>query len=335
MCEFSLDNHAGALCNLLAKLTDHQGKLRAEFQQDLDGLVKEFSLDDESSALSRLVGQVERAQRGIVQQFSLDDDASALSRLRKELNLTIATFTDEQRQFQTQISKILTTLEARKDAEARSTTHGLTFENQLGDLLCTIAGQQGDLVDDVGHVFGALNRCKVGDFVITVGSDQVAAGGRIVVEAKEDKSVTDSRALSEIQRGRENREAHVGIFVFSKKVDPDKETFRRCGDDILVVWDAEEPSSDIYVQAAISVAKAILHHKVTGTSHSVVDLQELDASVAELARLSDRLNNMEKYNSTIRNSTDKIDAEIRGLRKTLEKECHTLAGGIQSIKECA
>ena len=44
-----------------------------------------FSLDDEESALSRLVRNVDRAQRTITSQFSLDDDQSALARLKREL----------------------------------------------------------------------------------------------------------------------------------------------------------------------------------------------------------------------------------------------------------
>ena len=44
-------------------------------------IVKEFSLEKEDSALSRLMRKVEAAQQTITKEFSLDDDSSALSRL--------------------------------------------------------------------------------------------------------------------------------------------------------------------------------------------------------------------------------------------------------------
>ena len=54
------------------RITTANAKLRAELTQDVDKVVKEFSLDNEDGALSRLVGQLDQAQATIVEQLSLD-----------------------------------------------------------------------------------------------------------------------------------------------------------------------------------------------------------------------------------------------------------------------
>jgi len=43
--------------------------------------VREFSLDQPGSALSRLVARVEVAQKTIADQFSVDNEGSAINRL--------------------------------------------------------------------------------------------------------------------------------------------------------------------------------------------------------------------------------------------------------------
>src|SRR5437879_9288912 len=84
------------------------------------------------------------------------------------------------------------------------------------------------------------NNCKKGDLVVELGSDCVAAGERFVVEAKEDESYKLGDARAEIEIARKNREASVGLFVFSKKTCPDGlETLFRDGNDVFVVWDAD------------------------------------------------------------------------------------------------
>lgn len=332
--EFSLDNREGALARLLAELTDHQGRLRGEFQEDLTKVVGEFSLDDENSALSRLVARVDHAQRGIVEQFSLDDERSALSRLRKELMSTFEVMVQKQTAFQAEMGQLMASLQARKKAEGRSTTHGVTFEDQLGELLETEANRQGDLYDAVGTTTGALRHCKVGDHVITVGPDQMAADARIVFEAKANKAVSDSDALKELRQAKENREADVGVFVFSKSaVSDQKEPFRRVGDDLLVVWDPDDVSTDIYVQVALSVAKALVHNAALAGDHDDVDLASMDAAVAEISRQVERLDGMTKSTSTIRNGADKLDQQIGAMRKVLEKEVERLRAGVESVRE--
>jgi hypothetical protein len=71
LSEFSLDNDQSALKRLVTELTQANGKLRTDLAAEIDNVVQEFSLDDENSALSRLVQRVETAEETITKEFSL------------------------------------------------------------------------------------------------------------------------------------------------------------------------------------------------------------------------------------------------------------------------
>jgi hypothetical protein len=60
--EFSLDNDQSALMRLVNELTEANGKLRTDLTNEVGTVVQEFSFDKEESALSRLVKRVKTAQ---------------------------------------------------------------------------------------------------------------------------------------------------------------------------------------------------------------------------------------------------------------------------------
>ncbi len=72
--DFTLDDPSSALSRLPRDSTDANGSMKKEFKTDIDLLLKEMSLDDPNSSMSRLVRQAEKATLTISQQFSLDDD---------------------------------------------------------------------------------------------------------------------------------------------------------------------------------------------------------------------------------------------------------------------
>ena len=66
--EFSLDNEGSALARLVAELTRNHGDVGRALEQRVEAVMGEFSLDRSDSALSRLVGRVEAANREIGNQ---------------------------------------------------------------------------------------------------------------------------------------------------------------------------------------------------------------------------------------------------------------------------
>jgi len=265
--EFSLDNKQGALSRLVGELTEENGQLKRGFADEIQHVVAEFSLDKEDSALSRLVRRVEAAEETITKQFSLDErdsalsrlsavvagakeaidanltldtDDSALSRLKRELVTILERHEEKVGAFQTSVQAALEAMKAQREEAARSTRHGDDFEDVAADFIQKEVRKASDVPSRTGMTVGSIRNCKKGDLVVELGSDCVAAGERFVVEAKEDESYKLADARAEIEIARKNREASVGLFVFSKKTCPDgMETLFRDGNDVFVVWDAD------------------------------------------------------------------------------------------------
>src|ERR1039458_3165012 len=125
----------------------------------------------------------------------------------------------------------------------RSTTHGISFEEDFCNFLQREAQRAGDVFTATGSKPGAIPKCKIGDAVIELGSEAAAAGERIVFEAKSSKKYSLADARQEIEEARRNRSASVGVFVFAKSTAPaGLQPFTRIDHDI---FRSEEHTSEL------------------------------------------------------------------------------------------
>jgi hypothetical protein len=322
--------------------------------------VREFSLDQPNSALSRLVTKVEAAQKTIADQFSadndlsalnrlsrllqntsdeigksltLDDERSALSRLRKELVGTIEEMVHRNHEFQTDVRATLAGMQARREEADRSTRHGATFEAQLGEVLSIEAQRLGDVHRATGNTVGGIKGCKTGDHVTQLGPDSSAPGARIVWEAKEDKKYDVTAALEEIDAARKNRDAEVGIFVFSRKTAPaELQPFSRYANDIVIVWDADDPTSDVYVKAAYSVARALSIRAREESSHSEEALRSLELATRAVEKQVQHLDQIKTWSETIKGNGEKIADRVGKMKLELAKEVERLDREVGNLK---
>ncbi|GBD36643.1 hypothetical protein HRbin36_01768 [bacterium HR36] len=323
--QFSLDNRDGALCRFLDELQKHQEQVAGDLQTKIAKVVDEFSLDRQDSALSRLVRNVEEAQKKIIEQFSLDKGDSALSRLRQELIDTLEKLRNAQQVFQEEVKKELAALQARRQEMQRSTQHGLQFEQALFEQLKQEPCLHGHLVEFVGNETGKTSRSKVGDIVIVLNNDHAAAGARIVIEAKEKRDYTQRKAIEELEQARQNREAQIGVFVFSGKYAPNNiRPLDRWDCDIITVWDAEDPSTDIYLRAAILLAQALCVRQAKQESAAAIEMRALGEAIEALQKSIQSLDKIEKSASTIRTQSEEILKEANKLRETIAKQLQTL-----------
>lgn len=358
--EFSLDNKEGALARLVEELAASHGKLGESLQLRINEVVREFSLDEEDSALSRLVRNVGEAQKTISQEFSLDnessafsrlthllkrtegaihdrltldDEASPLARLRRELLELIEKQSTTSRDFQEEVKISLGKLAARREEADRGTRHGVEFEDALCELLERDAGRQGDLLQRTGAIPGAKAR-KHGDAVWQMGPDSAGAGGRIVFEAKEDRSYDLAKAQAEIAEARANREASVGVFVFSAKAAPaGMEPMARIGADVFAVWDPEDSASDVFLRAACMSAKMMCVRAQTQTNEHSKDVQAMMKSVVEIERQTELLSEIDRSCETIRKSGEKISERVRKSRNALERHVETLRSRLEGLRD--
>jgi uncharacterized protein YeeX (DUF496 family)/citrate lyase gamma subunit len=358
--EFSLDDKASALSRLVSEVGALQGALRDDVKAQVGAVVKEFSLDQQDSALSRLVARVEATQRQVADQFSadndqsalsrmtrlldrtsdqigrnltLDDPASALSRLKRELQQVIDELGKRNAEFQADVRETLAKLESRREAEARGAAHGATFEDALCAAVAAEAARLGDVAERTGATVGLTRNCKVGDAIVTLGPDCAAAGARIVFEAKEDQSYALRDALAELETARKNRGAQLGVFVFSARTAPEgTPAFARYHDDFVVVWDAEDPASDVVLQAAYSAARALAVREGATSAERAEALHEIERAVRQIEKRVEELDAIRVLASTVQGHGQKIGERVDRMRADLAAQVAAMDEHVRALR---
>jgi hypothetical protein len=319
-------------------LTEQRQQILREFSLDQQGsalsrLVGEFSLDDEASAMSRLSKMLSATSEQIGKNLTLDDEASALARLKRELFGAIEQIARGNVEFQMQVREALARIDTRKREQARSTTHGIDFEERLGALVAGEAHRLGDLFEATGGITGAIRQCKKGDFVTELGAESAAAHARIVWEAKEKQSYSLRASLEEIDEARRNRQAQVGVFVFSRKAAPEGiDSLQRHGRDVVVVWDADDPDSDVIVRAAYSLARALVVRENRTNDESRAAMAEIERSARGIERQIAYLDDVRKWAETVKSNGEKIAERSARMADELRREVERLEYQVASMR---
>lgn len=363
LAEFSLNNKEGALSRLVDELNTHHGTLTDDLQKKIDGVVKEFSLDEENSALSRLVRNVDRAQKTITDEFSLDSetsalsrlkgllestqqaidsnltldsDESALSRLRKEVVDILSAHSKTNQSFQEEVKLTLAKMVVQREESARSTTHGLVFEDVVCEFLLREAQKLGDIATRTGDTTGLIKNCKVGDCVIELGPDSAAPGARIVSEAKEKEKYTIALAREEIDEARKNRDAQAGLFVFSAATAPSELVtagLLRFGNDVFVAWNAEDAGTDLVLRTGFTLVRALCLRTARHSEAETADFQAIDEAICEIEKRTEGLNEIETSAKTIQTGSEKILKRVELCRKALVHQVEILREKMDELKQ--
>jgi hypothetical protein len=360
LSEFSLDNEDSSLSRLVKKLTETSGAASQDLQKRIDEVVKEFSLDAKDSALSRLVRRVTRAQRTISAEFSLDNEGSALSRMSKHLQATSEAIDNHltldkegsalarlkrellellqghaktNQEFQEEVKRALDEMRIRREIAQRSTVHGKEFERIVHDWLVAECERAGEIADFTGDTVGAIKNCKVGDSVIEMGPDHLAAGARIVVESKDKDGYTLQKAREEIDQARKNRQAAIGLFVFARPRAPDgMAPLQRLGDDLFVAWDPYDRQSDIFLQAGLMVARALSTRKAKQRDACAADLVGIEKAIIDIEKKAESLEEVRTSAETIKSGAEKILNRVRIAREGIVQQVGTLRELMADLK---
>jgi hypothetical protein len=289
---------------------------------------------------SVLAQTLDRLIRG---EFSLDRPESALSLLKRQIDSSIFDIMKQHSEFQANVQATLEGLKARKEESLRSTRHGLEFEDAAAGIVAAEAIKTGDLCERVAQSPGLLRNNKTGDLVVELSADSAAPGSRVVWEAKQSQAYPLARALAEIREARDNRGAQLGVFLYSKlAAPPGLPGFSRYGNDLVIVWDAENPLTDVYVQAAHSVTRALAVRQAQPGADSGQALARIEMAVLALGRTAEELSRMETWADTVRNSGDKIAQsaakslrELTGQIEVLNVQLAALRGHPSSARAAA
>jgi len=178
---------------------------------------------------------------------------------------------------------------ARAGERAKSAAKGADFETLLEGMLGDIARGANDLIERTGTDAGDAGRSKKGDFVLTL-DPNVARGAelRIVVEAK-DRKVSGRDMRDELREARTNRDAAVGLVVFTPQHAPAGiAPFDVRAGDVYCVIDPADPDPAT-LEAAVRLARLL----------ALASLREHEAEV-DAAVLTEALAGIREQLETVR-----------------------------------
>jgi hypothetical protein len=136
--------------------------------------------------------------------------------------------------------------------------------------------------------------------VVTLGPDLAGAGASIVIEAKESASYDLKKSLEEIETARKNRGAEVGLFIHSEKTAPaGLSPMCRYGNDVVVVWNAEDEASDVFLRAGLMVAKALCTKAIKQKEAQEIDFEHTDRAIREIEKQAGTLADIATWAGTI------------------------------------
>lgn len=168
--------------------------------------------------------------------------------------------------------------------------------------------------------------------MLTLGPEHAAAGSRIVVEAKQDASYRLSDALSEIEQGRKNRQACVGVFVFSKRTCPQTiAPLTRYGNDVILVWDCEDPATDLVLSAGLSLARALAARTHADKKALEIDLERMQRAMLDVEKQVQGMEEIRKNAQSIRSCADKIEDRARLVSENIVRSTRILNEETEAI----
>lgn len=331
--EFSLDNREGVLVRLIEEVNARNGRLSGDLQSTVQTMAQEFSLDKADSVLNKLIQRMESTQQQVKAEFTLDNKESALSRVRAELAEIATTHRADSASFQQEVLTTLAAMQVRKAERQTGVQHGKDFEAAAYALIETTCVNAGDIVELVANHTGRIRNQRVGDAVITLGPDMTAAGVKIVCEMKEDSSYRLPKIIEEIRQARENRNAQVGLFIWSRRTAPvGLMPLARYGVDVVVLWDAEDETTDVYLQAGLMVAKAIAMSAHSPKPEIEADFVELDKAILEVQRQAGYLDEIATSSGTIKSGAEKILNRVATMRKALDRQVEILKEQVTQLR---
>lgn len=312
----------GAVARFLTTLRKDMEKADNDRSKQLTLVTKALDANDESSLLSRLVRETHAARRAMLEVMNPEAQGSPLAILKTALTTMLekhaksqadvmAAFEERQKKLDQEIREVVARLDERKRADATSPRGGRRFEDQV--CLFTHGALAGApvFVEDTGAIVGARSGCKIGDQVVRFHDESIYAGAAIVIEAKRDAGYTMAKALSELETARSNRTAQAGVFVLAKShASSGFPGFSRCGNDVLVIWDENDSSTDPYLQAAILLALGLATRQKRGDD---------DANIKALADVEQRIERELKRHDKMRELVETIQKKADDLGEELRK----------------
>lgn len=202
---------------------------------------------------------------------------------------------------------------ARASERARSSAKGADFEDLVESLISESIRGSDHLLERTSDAAGDVMRSKKGDFVITLDPETVrGATLRLVVECK-DRKVSGRAMRDELAEARRNRDAAVGLVVFTPTHAPTGiAPFDVRMGDVYCVIDPDDPAPAT-LDAALRLARLLAMTTIRDDGPEV-DSSAVQAALERVSAELDALRGLKVKLTTIGTAADAVSAGLEQMR---------------------
>lgn len=246
----------------------------------------------------------------ILKQFSLDVEDSAISRLKESILSEVNELKDFNGKFFTDLQTAMGFKSGQEIEAEKGTEKGREFEMVLYDRVAEIGRKLGDVTECVRGIPGLVPRRKTGDYVLTLGDTSGCPGSNLVAEVKNEQNVKLKSAIEELKLAKKNRDAEAGIFIFEASTAPSEVgNFLKIGNDFYVTVDKSNLDSEIgtvFFEAAYKIQRALLVTSSRKKDAKKVDLDKVRAEIESSLEMISLIDDFATKAKTIKNNSEFI-----------------------------
>ena len=295
--------------------------VKRELTKLVDTLDKEFDADSKASVLGKLANLVEKTvidnaeaiRREVGRLVDPSNPDGPGGRLRAELISEVKPILEAVHK----VGEAVNLTKAVAEEAEKGTGKGTSFEELVGEVLEAISLSSGDTVDHVQNAKGVTG-AKTGDHTITV-TDGTNTG-RIVVEDKDRRAFTTSKARTELDEAAANRESGAGIMVFSS-TEPKATAgipFRKlCAGRYVVVYDKDQSDP---TALRLAVAASRVDVLIPTGNGDEVDVDEISSLVEAAANYLGKITTIKANLGTARRAIDTAGTSLGDLETDLNNK---------------
>ncbi len=320
----------GALSECMKQYFDSEnGKISTLLKNELgsgSSFAKSLDPANKEGVISRIEETVQKrltdSLEGLTKQFSLDKEDSGMSRIKKVIEGKINEIKKENEDFFAELREHLRIQQTKEEVSEQGTQKGRDFESLLYDKIAGLGNQLQDTTENVTNTIGEIQRCKVGDYLITLGETSGAPGQNIVVEAKKGQSYRWKDAVDELKTAKENRKSDCGIFVFAKGYEPvEMGDFQIDGNDFYCTVNEDDLNLNeplMFLESAYKIARVQIVTQKRKQSSKKMDIGTIEKNIQSMLKQAESIGELITKARTVKNNGEFIETTAKSIKEDLE-----------------
>jgi hypothetical protein len=298
------------------------------FAGQLDELLGEtFDEDSKKSVLGKLDHILDDAAKRQVEAVKRvvdpDDPASPLGRHRQEIVKVVKEIGESLSKAVGEVSEKIAVTKVQAEMAEKTASKGFAFEDEVHAAVSRLADSHGDLAEQVGTIPGVAGN-KAGDEVVTLCLDDTRGlCARYVLELK-DRKLGQKATFEELERATANREAAVGVAVFSRPAHaPIASSFAYWGTYAIVVLD-KDTLDDGALRLACMWARWIVRRELSDEGDEV-NLERVAGLIEDARRALDRVTTVRRCHTQASKRIGEASEQVDELAAEIETALDAIA----------